>query len=133
MVPVADAPEITFPASPIINEDHIISIRGLGMYDADVSRPGDEGLFFTIWLEAVVGRLSLNGSTVSPCRNYHPCQMLHLDHLAVRGQKLEHHNRRLQDCLVNRGKPKASNTIVAVCGHSHGAFFAASIVCLARD
>lgn len=66
---VPDYPEITLPASPTVKEDNTISIRGLGMYDADVSRPGDEDLSFTVWLEAVAGRLSLNGSTVRPFRS----------------------------------------------------------------
>lgn len=68
---VPDDPEITLPASPTVKEDNTLYIRGLGMYDADVSRPGDEDLSFTVWLEAVAGRLSLNGSMVSPLFN--PC------------------------------------------------------------
>lgn len=64
MVPVPDAPEIVLPASPVIEEDAMLMIHGMGMYDADVSNPGDEGLLFDVWLEAVSGRLSLNESMV---------------------------------------------------------------------
>lgn len=64
MVPVPDAPEIVFPANPAVEEDGVVVIQGLGIYDADVSRPGDEDLLFDVWLEAVSGRLSLNESTV---------------------------------------------------------------------
>lgn len=64
MVPVPDAPEIVLPASPAVEEDGVVAIQGLGIYDADVSRPGDEDLLFDVWLEAVSGRLSLNESTV---------------------------------------------------------------------
>ena len=64
MVPVPDVPEIVLPASPTVEEDGVLSIQGLGMYDGDVSRPGNEDLLFDVWLETVSGRLSLNGSTV---------------------------------------------------------------------
>lgn len=65
VVPVPDSPEVTLPANPTVMEDNLLSLRGLGMYDADVSRPGDEGISFTVWLEAVAGRISLNNSAVS--------------------------------------------------------------------
>lgn len=65
MVSVPDAPAIVLPASPVLEEDTVLVIEGLGLYDADVSRPGDEGLLFNVWLEAVSGRLSLNSSSVS--------------------------------------------------------------------
>lgn len=66
MVPVPDATEIVLPASPAVEEDGVLTIQGLGMYDADVSRPGDEDLLFDVWLETVSGRLSLNESMVRP-------------------------------------------------------------------
>lgn len=65
VVSVPDTPEIVLPASPVVEEDKELIISGLGMYDADVSRPGDEDLLFNVWLEAVSGRLSVNGSMVS--------------------------------------------------------------------
>lgn len=64
VVSVPDAPAIVLPASPVLEEDAVLVIEGLGLYDADVSRPGDEGLLFNVWLEAVSGRLSLNSSSV---------------------------------------------------------------------
>lgn len=65
MVSVPDTPEIVLPTNPVVAEDGTLILSGLGMYDADVSRPGDEELLFDIWLEAVSGHLSLNGFTVS--------------------------------------------------------------------
>lgn len=65
VVSVPDTPEIVLPTNPVVEEDGELVVSGLGMYDADVSRPGDEDLLFDVWLEAVSGRLSLNGSTVS--------------------------------------------------------------------
>lgn len=64
VVSVPDAPEIVIPTSPVVEEDGELILSGLGMYDADVSRPGDEGLLFDVWLEAVSGRFSLNGTSV---------------------------------------------------------------------
>lgn len=64
MVSVPDVPEIVLPASPAVEEDSVLVMYGLGVYDADVSKPGDEGLLFSIWLEVVSGRLSLNESAV---------------------------------------------------------------------
>lgn len=61
---VPDTPEIVLPANPVVQEDGELFMSGLGMYDADVSRPGDEDLLFDVWLEAVSGRFSLNRSTV---------------------------------------------------------------------
>lgn len=61
---VPDTPEIVLPTNPVVEEDGTLIVSGLGMYDADVSRPGDEELLFDVWLEAVSGHLSLNGSTV---------------------------------------------------------------------
>lgn len=61
---VPDTPEIVLPTNPAVGEDGTLIVSGLGVYDADVSRPGDEELVFDIWLEAVSGRLWLNGSTV---------------------------------------------------------------------
>lgn len=61
---VPDAPTIVVPASPAVREDGDLEIRGLGVYDADVSKLGDESLTFYISLEAICGRLSLNGSSV---------------------------------------------------------------------
>ncbi|CAM9734048.1 unnamed protein product [Scytosiphon promiscuus] len=63
VLPVPDVPEIALPTSPAVKEDGRILLSGLGMYDADVSGPGAEGLLFDVWLEAVAGCLSLNGST----------------------------------------------------------------------
>lgn len=65
VVSVPDTPEIVLPTNPAVEEDGELVVSGLGVYDADVSRPGDEDLLFDVWLEAVAGRLSLNGSTVS--------------------------------------------------------------------
>lgn len=65
MVSVPDTPEIVLPTNPVVEEDGELMVSGFGMYDADISRPGDEDLLFGVWLEAVSGRLSLNGSTVS--------------------------------------------------------------------
>lgn len=70
---VPDDPEITLPSSPTLEEDGEVSLQGLGMYDADLSRPDGEVLSFTVWLEVVVGWLSLNHSTVSfpgCCKHY---------------------------------------------------------------
>lgn len=64
VVSVPDTPEIVLPTNPVVEEDGMLIVSGLGMYDADVSRPGDEDLLFDIWLEAVSGHLSLNRSTV---------------------------------------------------------------------
>lgn len=64
VVPVPDSPEIVIPTSPAVEEDGKLLLRGLGMYDADVSGPIDEDLLFDVWLEAVSGRVSLNGSMV---------------------------------------------------------------------
>lgn len=64
VLPVPDVPEIVIPTSPAVEEDGKLLLSGLGMYDADVSNPGDEGLLFDVWLEAVSGRLSLNSSAV---------------------------------------------------------------------
>ncbi|CAM9823651.1 unnamed protein product, partial [Hapterophycus canaliculatus] len=63
VLPVPDVPEIVIPTSPAIEEDGKLLLSGLGFYDADVSRPGDEGILFDVWLEAISGRLSLNAST----------------------------------------------------------------------
>lgn len=65
VVPIPDSPEIVLPTIPVVEEDGELIVSGLGVYDADVSRPGDEDLLFDVWLEAISGRLSLNGSTVS--------------------------------------------------------------------
>lgn len=65
VVAVPDAPEIVFPTNSVVEEDGMLVVSGLGMYDADVSRPGDEDLLFDIWLDAVSGHLSLSISTVS--------------------------------------------------------------------
>lgn len=64
MVSVPDAAEIVLPASPVLVEDDMLLINGLGVYDADVARPGDERLLFNVWLEVISGQLSLNGTTV---------------------------------------------------------------------
>lgn len=64
VLPVPDIPEIVIATSPAVEEDGKLLLSGFGMYDADVSGPGDEGLLFDVWLEAVSGRLSLNDSTV---------------------------------------------------------------------
>lgn len=61
---VPDIPEIVLPTNPVVEEDGVLVVSGLGMYDADVSRPGDEELLFDVWLEVVSGRLSVNRSTV---------------------------------------------------------------------
>lgn len=61
---VPDTPEIVLPTHPVVQEDGELVVSGLGVYDADVSRPGDEDLLFDVWLEAVSGRFSLNRSTV---------------------------------------------------------------------
>lgn len=63
---VSDDPEITLPASPIIVEDGTLSIHGLSIYDADISRPDDKAFSFTMWLEASAGKISLDSVNVSP-------------------------------------------------------------------
>lgn len=64
VVSVPDVPEIVLPNNPVVMEKGNLVVSGLGMYDADVSRPGDEDLLFDVWLEAISGHLSLNRSTV---------------------------------------------------------------------
>ena len=59
-----DAPKIVFPGRPSLVEDSTLTIYGMEVYDADVSRPGNERILFNIWLEVTSGRLSLNGSMV---------------------------------------------------------------------
>lgn len=83
MVPVPDAPEIVLPASPAVEEDGVLAIQGLGMYDADVSRPGDKDLLFDVWLETVSGRLSLNESMVRTSRASDECN-INLQGIALR-------------------------------------------------
>ncbi|CAM9173657.1 unnamed protein product [Ascophyllum nodosum] len=62
VVSVPDAPKIVFPGRPSLVEDSTLTIYGMEVYDADVSRPGNERILFNIWLEVTSGRLSLNGS-----------------------------------------------------------------------
>lgn len=62
---VPDDPEITRPASFTLAEDGVLYIHGVGVHDADVLRESDGDLFFTMWLEATSGTITLDSTSVS--------------------------------------------------------------------
>lgn len=74
MVSVPDAPDIVLPARPTLEEDGMLAIHGVGMYDGDVSGTDDENLLFDVWLETASGRLTLNESRVRLCIPAYPCR-----------------------------------------------------------